>query len=271
VQNTKAVGRERVPAPPSPGADVACPPYGRDIAGRNPRLVGDPSLAHPHKAGATVHLAQILVHEQLGAISVHGPFRVEGMWSALYDEVGEAFGEFVDIGVRLEALPVGPDAMRAVDDEEFVATTYRAATRAVVGAVLALQHLTAEIGFILGLDLDATDLDARLRRVAPALGFESHATIEGWHSVHELEQLRHAIEHPSAETLYSADWDGLPRAWIFSDKPLKASEGYRLFFDSLAERWLEVPPTLPTQTVTIGAVRGAKSTLPAKRPPKAIP
>jgi hypothetical protein len=237
------------------------------MTGRKPRLVGDSELAHDHGAGATVLLSQILAHDRLGAISVHGPFRCEGMWAALYDEVGSAFDEFEQVEEELTAISVGADSMRDINDPDFIASTYRSAVRAVVCSVLALQHLTAEIGATMNLDLGGSDLDMRVSAVARALGFESHADIAGWDSVHELEQLRHAIEHPEPSTLYSADWAKVPRAWMFSDRPLKVRAGYREFFETVAERWLEVFPSLATSTVQVKAVRGIRSTLQFKKGP----
>ena len=199
------------------------------MTGRNPRLVGDPELAHEHAKGAKVLLTQVLAHDRLGAISVQGPFRCEAMWPALYDEVGEAFDNFERVEETLTAIKVGKDSMGDITDPYFIASTYRSAVRAVVCAVLALQHLTAEIGANMGLNLGGPDLDIRVNVVARALGFASHADIEGWDSVHELEQLRHAIEHPETSTLYSNDWSKVPRAWMFSDRPLKVRAGYQKF------------------------------------------
>ena len=234
---------------------------------RKPRLVGDPELAHEHGAGANVQLAQILAHDRLGAISVHGPFRCEGMWRALYDEVVNAFDDFERVEEELTAIRVGADSMRDIDDSFFIASTYRSAVRAVVCSVLALQHLTAEVGANMGLDLGGPDLDVRIRAVTRALGFESHSDIAGWDSVHELEQLRHAIEHPEPSTLYSTDWSKVPRAWMFSDRPLKVRAGYQQFFETVAERWLEVLPSLATSTLHVDAVRGVRSTLQFKKGP----
>jgi len=212
-------------------------------------------------------LAQMLAHDRLGAISIQGPLRITGMWPALYDEVGSAFSEFDQVEEQLTAIKVGVHSMRDVDDEDFVASTYRTTVRAVVCSVLALQHLTAEVGATMSLDLGGTDLDVRMGVVARALGFESHAAIAGWDSVHELEQLRHAIEHPDPANLYSEDWAKVPKAWMFSDRPLKVRNGYQDFFETVAERWLEVLPTLATSTITVNAVRGIRSNLPFKKGP----
>lgn len=241
------------------------------MPGRDPRLTGNPELAHSHPAGATVHLLQPLAHERLGAIGIHrdGSFMIHGMWRVLYQETCEAFDAFDDVEQRLLEAQVGPDNMRTIDDSEFIDATYRSAVRAIVGSVLALQHLTAEIGILLRLELGGTDLRVRLQVVAVALGFGSHADIPGWDAVHELEQLRHAIEHPSVANLYSTDWAKVPHAWMFSDRPLKVRDDYATFFRTLADCWTAKLDSEQTATATFGEVtRGLQSGLQSKKPPR---
>jgi hypothetical protein len=54
---------------------------------------------------------------------------------------------------------------------------------------------------------------------------------------------------------------------MFSDRPLKVRAGYKEFFETLAERWLELLPSVATSTLQVEAVRGIRSTLQFKKGP----
>jgi len=171
-------------------------------------------------------------------------------------------------------MPVDSDgsAMRTISDEQFVSEVYRTGTRAVLSAVLALQHLTAEIEFTTKVPLGTHDLIERIAMTARQIGFESHTSIGGWDAVPELIEIRHAIEHPTARNLYSQEhWDKVPTAWMFSDRPSKAGDRFLQFFDAFASTWIEYLKALPKETVTVTAQRGMGSSLSVKKSPVAGP
>jgi hypothetical protein len=208
------------------------------------------------------------VHERLGAIGLIGPFLVSSMWAAHYEEAAIAFGEFESHEQELLATPVNEgSATRDVSDEVFIAKVYRTGVRAVLSSVLALQHLTAEIEIVTGAKLGGHDLGGRISVATKAIGFRSHTELPGWPAIPELENVRHAIEHPSAENLYSfADWTRVPRAWMFSDRPLKVWPQFQLFFEAFADRWLTELASRPRETRTVSAQRGMRSLLQYKKP-----
>jgi hypothetical protein len=237
--------------------------------GRNPRFSPDPRRAHPHEAGASVLLLQPSVHDRIGAVGILGPFMIQGRWAEHYEEAMSSFAEFEEIEARLVALPLDQDGsgIRSTGDTTFVSDVYRAGTRAVLSAILALQHLTAEIELVMKVSLDSQDLGTRLQIAMRSIGFASHATVTGFDSVPELERIRHAIEHPTAANLYSHDWDKVPIAWMFSDRPLKVATLYGQFFDTFAEAWVEYLKNNPRDAVTWqGIQRGIGSAVPYKKP-----
>ena len=239
--------------------------------GRDPRLSPDPSRAHGHEAGASIHLLQLSVHERFGTIGISGPFMVRGRWAEHYEEAGAAFTEFEEIETKLLATPLDQDGsgIRTITDEVFISDVYRTGTQLVLSAVLALQHLTAEIELITGVPLDSQDLGVRLPMATRAIGIPSHSDVPGFQAVPELERIRHAIEHPTAANLYSHDWDKVPIAWMFSDRPLKVAALYAQFFDTFASAWVEYLKNSPRETVTWdGIQRGIGSAVPYKKSPQ---
>jgi hypothetical protein len=194
---------------------------------------------------------------------------VTGRWAEHHQEAMIAFGEFADIERRVLESPVDSDGtMRSFHDPEFISEVYRTGTRAVLSAILALQHLTAEIEILTKATLGSLDLLQRVATTARKIGFESHTAIDGWDAIPELVELRHAIEHPTVGTLFSQEnWDKVPTAWMFSDRPTKAGDRFLQFFDKFASRWMEYLEALPKETVTYNIQRGMGSDLSVKKPP----
>lgn len=118
--------------------------------GRSPRFTPDPGRAHAHEAGASVLLLQPSVHDRIGAVGILGPFMIQGRWAEHYEEAMSSFSEFEAIEASLVAQPLDGDGsgMRSIDDATFISDVYRAGSRAVLSAILALQHLTAEIEIV---------------------------------------------------------------------------------------------------------------------------
>lgn len=85
----------------------------------------------------------------------------------------------------------------------------------------------------------------------------------------ELIEIRHLIEHPTQDTVYSMDrWDRVPFAWSLTGRALACFDVFDLLFGDVAAAWdaRRVDFAKPV-TLQVDA-RGLRARRPAKNPPR---
>lgn len=236
--------------------------------GKKTKLQGDPALAKPHAAGATVVPLQTLTHDPYGAIGYS--WAVE-FWLFEAQLAQESFDKLKVLHERVYELPVDASAMRSIHDQELLKAIYAAGTDMVSHATRSVQHLAQCMERVKGTALHETTAPGRIKEAAALFGLDDHSTDEGYQGFVELLSFRDAIEHPTQARVFTgspSEWDKVPLAWLISDRGLKAFERHTSWMHLLTDDWdAYLRANARPITLHIGA-RGLKSTLSAKKPPK---
>jgi len=213
---------------------------------------------------------QPLVHEDLGTIGIADAHFGHRLWPYHYEDACTGFDQLVELHCRLAEFAVDElSASRSIDDWEFLGSVYRAGVRGVLSAVLALQHLTAEIEIVTKQPLGTQDLGPRIKAASRLASFPNPTQHHGWQGVPELEAVRHAIEHPTETNTFSPQyWAKVPLAWMLSDRPAKTDSRFREFFEAFASAWVAELANRPAEVRTLEVQRGVYSARPFRRPPR---
>lgn len=235
--------------------------------GKRTKLQGDPALAKPHEAGATIALLQTLTHDPYGAIG----YSWSEFWLFEAQLAEESFDKLKALHQTIFELPVGATAMRSIHDRDLLKAIYAAGTEMVSHACRSVQHLAECMERVKGTTLSETTASGRIRQAAALVGIDDHSTDEGYQGFVELLGIRDAIEHPTQERIFQGDpskWDRVPLAWLISDRGLKAYERHASWLHLLVDDWDAYCKAIARPvTFHIGA-RGLKSIMSVKKPPK---
>lgn len=234
---------------------------------RKHRTVSDPSLAREHPKGSEVVLGQMLEHKRLGTLLYTWPRH----WAFHYNAAQNAYESLAALHEQVEQLAVGADCIRGIHDLALIEQTYDAGVRMVTGVVLALQHLSEEIGRTLKLEVVGRTIEDRLTVVAVATEIDLGKATEGYSAFQEICACRDAVEHPKPGNTYNGnptEWDRVPLAWFFSDRSLACFETFTKWFGIIADKWEESREALPRTPATFNIERGIRSKRPFKKPPR---
>jgi hypothetical protein len=236
--------------------------------GRRTRLQGDPALAKPHAAGATVVPLQILTHDPYGAIGYS--WTVE-FWLIEAQLAQESFDKLKELHEKVFELEPGPSAMRSIHDRQLLKAIYEAGTDMVSHATRSVQHLAQCMERQKGTTLREGTATERIREATAFFGLDDHHTDPGYQGFVELLNTRDAIEHPTMARVFtgsSSQWDKVPLAWLISDRSLKAFELHTSWLHLLTDGWqAHLDANAKPMTLTIGT-RGLKSVMSVKKSPK---
>lgn len=236
--------------------------------GKKVKLEGDPALAKPHAAGATVAPLQILTHDPYGAIGYSWSLE---FWFFEIQLAEESFEKLKALHQRVYELQPGASATRSIHDQELLKEIYAAGTDMVSHATRSVQHLAECMERTKGTTLSESTATGRIKQAAALFDLDDHSTEDGYQGFVELLGIRDAIEHPTLARVFTghpSEWDKVPLAWLISDRGLKAFERFAYWFQSLTDDWhaYRQANSQPAQIPILK--RGVKSIGPVKKPPK---
>jgi hypothetical protein len=234
--------------------------------GRRVKLEADPKLAQPHAAGSKVWLNQPCVHGKLGTLFVR-----QVPHFAHHIAYGRQLrAELKKLDHQIEDLDVETSGGRNVSDKALVANLYIVGTTMAIHTVLAFQHLVLTLESLAPANTDGMDLTARFSAVLRRLGNRIDLrTDPGYARLCEIQDLRHAIEHPTKDNTYTAnenDWDLVPLTWIASGRAAQAFDSALELLTTVSAFAGKVAGRRRRPTAFLGVTRGIKSTNPAKKP-----
>lgn len=171
----------------------------------------------------------------------------------------------------MEALDVETSGGRSVSDKVLVANLYIVGTTLAIHTVLAFQHLVLTLESLAPANTDGMDLTARFSAVLRRLGNRIDLrTDPGYPRLCEMQDLRHAIEHPTKDNTYTvneSNWDRIPLTWIASGRAAQAFDSALEFLTAVSAFAGKVAGRRKGPSALLGVTRGIKSTNPAKKPP----
>lgn len=240
--------------------------------GRKAKIKSDPNLAKPHAAGAKIELVQPAIHD-LGLIYIGHPY----YWSlhARYANAGyRRLKKYID-----NILQKQPDNsnVRSVHDFELISKIYEATCDEVIHTYLSYEYFTLFVLTVVYLnpssseedkkrfaEIENKELKDKLRHILTDIIKEPNLINSSGYSMlfQELEQIRHAINHPKNENIYNCGnntWDKVPLAWGVSGKSLKFFEESAKLFNNIYKSWQRVEPNYSRPGTLTGVQRGIKS------------
>lgn len=210
----------------------------------------------------------MLEHDPLGTIVY--PWQANS-WVHHYSAVVDAAERLEVLAARLVEFEVRESGIRSVWDDDYLSEVYRAGVDAVVGACLAMQHLSQRVESYTKQPLNDGSARERLLACTRPLGIDP-ATMPGYDALTEVLRVRRAVEHPSDESHYNSTdggWDQVLIAWMLSNRAVPTMNAFIKWFETLVpawDAWTEAQPKQPG-TLTVG-MRGVSSTRPAKKAPQ---
>ena len=203
---------------------------------------------------------QGLEHEDLGAIYYEWP----RYWPAMLDQSRAARDRLGGQHERFASMSAGPDGTRTLRYDA-VEPAIEAHVQMVIGAVLAMRYFILELERVAGFTVTGDDDIERFRAACRSVGLADPADQRTWSLVGELVSMRHRIEHPSQETIYSVkDWDRVPLAWCLTRRALDCFDAFDASFSESADAWEQRRVALSKPGTFEIAERGLRG----RRPPK---
>lgn len=240
--------------------------------GKKVKTISDPSLARSHGAGAVVEFVQIALHD-LGMIHIgHSRY-----WTlhARYANAGcKRLKRYID---KILAQTPSADNVRSVHDAVFITKIYKATFDLVVHTYLTYEHFVLSTLTTIYLypgasdedkkkfsELEKLELKEKLRFIiVEILKKPELVTSKGYSMLFvELEQTRHALNHPKNDNTYNCGdmtWDKVPVAWGISGKSLKFFESSADLFNSIYKEWIAIEAQYTKPGVLTGMKRGLRS------------
>ena len=240
--------------------------------GRKVKTQSDPNLAKPHAAGAVVELVQPAIHD-LGLIYFGHPY-YWGLHARFANAGYLRLKRYIDI--ILQKQPDKANA-RSIHDFKLIGKAYKATCDLVMHTYLSYEYFTLFILTTVYLnshsteedkkkfnELEPKELKEKLRHVLVEVIKKPHLVNSLGYSMlfQELEQTRHAINHPKNENIYNCGqntWDKVPLAWGISGKCLKFFEESVKLFNEIYKEWLKIEPNYSKPGTLTGVQRGIKS------------
>ncbi len=240
--------------------------------GRKVKVQSDPNLAKPHAAGAKVELVQPAIHD-LGLIYIGHPY----YWGlhARYANAGfNRLKKYIDL--ILQKQPDNTN-VRSVHDFNLISKIYKSTCDLVTHTYMSYEYFSLFVLTAVYLNVNSTDEDKKvfkelenkelkekLRHIIVSILKEPNLVNSTGYSMlfQELEQIRHAINHPKNENIYNCGentWDKVPLAWGVSGKSLKFFEESAKLFNEIYKSWQKIEPNYSKQGTLTGVQRGIKS------------
>jgi hypothetical protein len=228
----------------------------------------DPKSAREHQAGANLVVTQFLEHATFGTVGYVWPIH----WTMHADAANRDIAAFRTLHSRLVEFPANAGNTRLIFDHDYLFEIYDLGVRSVIGAVLAVQHLIAQIEDRTAVNIGTGPVLERLSRACQGAGLDARRNAAAYSRFAELVKTRDRIEHPTPRTLLSDPtsntWDEVPLAWMLSERGLACLESFRDWFDALVQDWKATPFMASNQNVTWTVERGMTSSRQLKKPPK---
>lgn len=202
-------------------------------------------------------------HERLGVLSYSWP----RMWPVFLEESRRARDAVDAVHAKVAQEQPSANGIRMINADT-MEPLYVAHVEMVLLAVLTLRHFVLEVERTVGLSAKKHDDDlGRFRAACNSAGIEDPANDDRWSIVGELVRMRHVIEHPTQQTVYSTNqWDQVPLAWSLTDAALRSFDAFDEIFCNVADAW-EVRRQELATAGTLTIERGQRANRPAKNPP----
>lgn len=225
----------------------------------------DLSLARAHEAGVSIVCIQTLEHEVLGAISYQWP----RFWPAFLTEGRAARDALEAVHVVMEQTEPGPTESRDLAYKA-VEPAVSAHARMVIATVLTLRYFMLEVERIAELQPPPDTIDdlERFRSACKRAGLGDPSSSPNWSTVGELIGMRHRVEHPTQDTIYSTQfWDHVPLAWALTKRALASFDAFDEMFSAVVDAWETHKESFAKPSTLNIAARGLRAKRPAKKPP----
>jgi len=240
--------------------------------GKKTKTISDPSLARSHEAGAKVEFVQIALHE-LGMIYIGHP----RYWTlhAGYANAGyKRLKRYID---KILAQNPTTGNVRSVHDATFITKIYKATFDLIAHTYLTYEYFVLSTLTTIYLypgaseedkkkfaELENLELKEKLRHIIVDILKKPELIASKGYSMlfQELEQARHALNHPKNDNTYNCGdttWDKVPLAWGVSGKSLKFFEHSVDLLNSIYKDWIEIEPQYAKPGTLTGLKRGVKS------------
>lgn len=240
--------------------------------GKKVKIESDPKLAKPHAQGAVVELVQPAIHE-LGMIYIGHPYY--WVMHARYANNGyRRLKKYID-----KILQKQPDKtnVRSVHDFSLINKAYKATCDLVIHSYLSYEYFSLFVLTSVYLNVSSSDEDKKIFAQLEPLELKEkfrHILTDvikrpelvnstGYSMLfQELEQTRHAINHPKNENIYNCgknSWDKVPLAWGLSGKSLKFFEESAKLFNQTYKAWKAIEQNYSKPGTLTGVQRGIKS------------
>jgi hypothetical protein len=167
--------------------------------------------------------------------------------------------------------------VRAVHDLQLISKAYKATYDLVIHSYLTYEYFSLFVLTSVYLNVSASDEDKekftqleskelkeKLKHILTDVIKKPELVNSAGYSMlfQELEQTRHAINHPKNENIYNCGkntWDKVPLAWGVSGKALKFFEESAKLFNETYKVWSTVEQTFSKLGNLTGVQRGIKS------------
>jgi len=206
------------------------------------------------------------VHLELGTLFV----RQVPHYALHFASAKQMRTQLTPLDAQIEALPVETPGGRSVADPTLAASLYVVGTNLAIQTVLAFQHLVLWLELLAPANAGKPDLLPRLGAVLKRLGNRIDLSMDARYArLSEIENIRHAIEHPKPDNVYTVDvngWDKIPITWIASGRAAAAFDLAANFLEEIAAFANKVERRKKRPTAFLNVKRGMKSVNPARKP-----
>ncbi|MEM2121945.1 MAG: hypothetical protein QXU20_04795 [Candidatus Woesearchaeota archaeon] len=167
--------------------------------------------------------------------------------------------------------------VRLVQDFQLINKVYKATCDLIIHSYLTYEHFSLFVLTSIYLNVSASEKDKKkfaeleqkelkekLKHILTEIIKKPELVNSSGYSMlfQELEQTRHAINHPKNENIYNCEknaWDKVPLAWGMSGKALKFFEESTKLFNEMYKSWKTIEKKYSKPGILIGVQRGIKS------------
>lgn len=202
----------------------------------------DWSLDRSNEVGDIVMIAQHCRTEH-GVVSFLGQAPLYDYYAEL---VNQSYIKSQTLHQRVLELPIDESSkMRHMFDNDLLRSIYSNGSQLVVSLYLMFEHFALYAGITAFRradpehydDFESMELKDKLKTILKEFQIPELIKSPGFGTLFsDVEKIRHAINHPKGDNIYSIDdnhWDDVPIAWFVSGKHLKASEKCIDFYNKI--------------------------------------
>lgn len=233
--------------------------------GRKVKWIADPSFAQPHAAGSKLTLVQPAVHAQYGVVSIAQP----NYWG-IHLAAAEALRQTLrELDARIEQTEIDANGSRSITNPALVRDLYFVGATLALHTVIGAQHLVMWLEQLSPANTGASDLGDRLKQALKRLGYRKELNADTRYTrLMEIVNIRHAVEHPRPDNVYTVDpngWDRIPITWIASGRAAAAFDAASEFLHEIRD-FAKACEARRKGNVTLQVRRGMKVENPARKP-----